>query len=70
MLTLDEVAELLAISITQAYSLVKTPGQLVGFQLGGRGIWRVRPSELEAFVGRLHEQTAAEISSKLVNPTA
>jgi excisionase family DNA binding protein len=55
-LTLDEVAVYLAVSVPQAYALVRS-GQLPAIKIGGRGIWRVDKAQLEAYVDRLHEET-------------
>lgn len=50
-MTLDEVREVLAISSTQAYSLVRS-GKLRAIRVGGRGQWRIENSELEAYIQR------------------
>lgn len=57
-LALADVQEILNISAQQAYSLVKS-GELPAIQIGGRGIWRVEASELEAYIGRMYAQTRA-----------
>lgn len=59
-LTLADVAETLNISSAQAYALVRS-GELRAIKVGGRGQWRVENSELEAFIARAYEQTAALI---------
>lgn len=48
---LDEVREVLAISSSQAYALVRS-GQLRAIRVGGRGQWRIEISELEAYIER------------------
>ena len=48
-MTLDDVREVLSISSTQAYSLVRS-GELRAIRVGGRGQWRVEHSELEAYI--------------------
>jgi excisionase family DNA binding protein len=55
-LTLADVMEVLNISAPQAYALVRS-GELPGIQIGGRGIWRVEASELEAYIQRMYAQT-------------
>jgi excisionase family DNA binding protein len=55
--TLDEVAETLNVSWSQAYALV-TSRDLPGIQIGGRHQWRVDPARLEAWLDAKHEQTA------------
>ncbi|MBC7291584.1 MAG: helix-turn-helix domain-containing protein [Actinotalea sp.] len=61
-LTLADVQEVLNISAAQAYALVRS-GELPALQVGGRGVWRVEATELEAYIQRMYEQTRARISS-------
>jgi excisionase family DNA binding protein len=55
-LTLPDVAELLNVSASQAYALVRS-GQLRGIKIGGRGQWRVEEAELERFIADRYEET-------------
>jgi excisionase family DNA binding protein len=48
-LTLDDVAEILNVSWSQAYALVRRK-ELTGLQIGGRGQWRIEVDELERFI--------------------
>ncbi len=48
-LTLDDVAETLNVSWSQAYALVRRK-ELIAIQIGGRGQWRVERDELERFI--------------------
>lgn len=50
-MTLEDVREVLSISSTQAYALVRS-GELRAIRVGGRGQWRVENSELEAYIQR------------------
>jgi len=59
-LTLADVTEVLSISTPQAYALVRS-GELPAIQVGGRGIWRIEATELEAYIQRLYAQTRARI---------
>lgn len=59
-LSLADVTEILNISAPQAYALVRS-GDLPAIQLGGRGIWRVEASELEAYIQRMYAQTRARL---------
>lgn len=59
-LTLADVTEVLNISSTQAYALVRS-GELPAIQVGGRGQWRVEASELEAYIQRRYAETRAKI---------
>lgn len=61
-LTLADVQEVLNISAAQAYSLVRS-GELPALQVGGRGVWRVEATELEAYIQRMYEQTRARITT-------
>ena len=55
-LTLTDVAEILNTSSAQVYALVRRK-ELKALKIGGRGQWRVEASELEAFIGRMYDQT-------------
>lgn len=59
-LTLTDVAETLNVSLSQVKALVRS-GELEGVKLGGRGVWRVESSELEAFIQRMYAQTRESI---------
>lgn len=55
-LTLSDVAEILNISASQTYALVRS-GSLPAIKIGGRGQWRVERTELESYVDRMYDQT-------------
>lgn len=55
-LTLADVADVLNISASQAYALVRS-GELEGIKIGGRGQWRVEREKLEAYIARMYDQT-------------
>ncbi|AXH95819.1 helix-turn-helix domain-containing protein [Ornithinimicrobium avium] len=59
-LTLTDVAETLNVSLSQVKALVRS-GDLLGVKLGGRGVWRVESSELEAYIQRMYAQTRESI---------
>lgn len=61
-LQLSDVAEILNISSSQTYALVRS-GQLPAIKIGGRGQWRVERSELEAYITRAYEQTREFVSA-------
>ena len=48
-MTLKEIEELLSISNSQAYSLVRS-GALRAIRIGGRGQWRVEVDELDKYI--------------------
>ena len=56
-LTLADVAEVLNISASQTYALVRH-GELRAIKIGGRGQWRVESTELDRFITASYEQTA------------
>ena len=56
-LQLADVAEILNISGSQAYALVRR-GDLRAVKIGGRGQWRVEATELEAYIERLYAESA------------
>ena len=55
-LTLADVAEVLNISVSQAYALVRN-NQLRAIKIGGRGQWRVERDKLEDYITRMYEET-------------
>lgn len=55
-LQLPDVCDVLNISSSQAYALVRS-GDLPAIRIGGRGQWRVEASELEAFIQRKYSET-------------
>ena len=55
-LTLSDVAEVLNISDSQTYALVRS-GELPAIKIGGRGQWRVEREQLEAYISRMYDQT-------------
>ena len=57
-LTLSDVAEILATSVSQVRALVKSR-ELRAIQIGGRGQWRVETVELENFIARMYAQADA-----------
>ena len=55
-LTLADVAEVLNISASQTYALVRS-GELPAIKIGGRGQWRVERDQLERYIARMYDQT-------------
>lgn len=60
--TLNDVREVLSISSTQAYALVRS-GELRAIRVGGRGQWRVENSELDAYIQRSYFQPSGTYRS-------
>lgn len=59
---LKDVAEVLAISTTQAYALLRT-GELAAIKVGGRGQWRIEVSVLEDFIQRMYAETKTFVAA-------
>lgn len=55
-LTLADVSEVLNVSASQAYALVRG-GDLRAIKVGGRGQWRIEKSELDRFIAQRYEET-------------
>jgi excisionase family DNA binding protein len=55
-LTLADTAEVLNISASQAYALVRS-GELPAIKVGGRGQWRVERSVLESYIEAKYEES-------------
>ena len=55
-LQLSDVAEVLNISASQSYALVRN-GELKAIKIGGRGQWRVEASALEDYIARCYRET-------------
>lgn len=66
-LLLADVCEILNISSTQAYALVRS-GDLPAIKIGGRGQWRVESTELEAYVQRKYTETRDFVRSHPYSP--
>ena len=54
---LADVAEVLDISTSQVYALVRS-NELRAIKIGGRGQWRVERDELENYIKRMYDQTS------------
>jgi excisionase family DNA binding protein len=61
-LQLSDVADVLNISVAQAYALVRR-GELEAIKIGGRGQWRVETAKLEAYIQRSYAETEEFISA-------
>lgn len=55
-LTLADTADVLNISASQAYALVRS-GELPAIKVGGHGHWRVERSMLEAYIEAKYEES-------------
>ncbi len=61
-LQLTDVAEILNISASQTYALVRS-GELPAIKIGGRGQWRVERVALEDYISRCYSETKAFVST-------
>ncbi|UQX89691.1 helix-turn-helix domain-containing protein [Jatrophihabitans telluris] len=69
-LTLTDVAEVLNISDSQTYALVRS-GELPAIKIGGRGQWRVERDQLESYIARMYDQTRRFVAEHpLLDPAA
>lgn len=59
---LSDVSEILDISSTQAYALVRS-GELAAIKVGGRGQWRVEATELEKYIQRMYSETKTFVAA-------
>ncbi len=55
-LTLADVCDVLNVSSSQAYALVRS-GDLRAIKVGGRGQWRVEATVLEEYIQRKYAET-------------
>ena len=55
-LTLADTAEVLNISASQAYALVRS-GELPAIKIGGNGHWRIERSVLESYIEAKYEES-------------
>lgn len=61
-LQLADVAEILNISASQTYALVRS-GELPAIKIGGRGQWRVERTQLEEYIQRAYAETRAFVDA-------
>lgn len=61
-LQLSDVAEILNISASQTYALVRS-GELPAIKIGGRGQWRVERTQLEDYIQRAYAETRAFVTA-------
>ena len=59
-LTLADVADILAISASQARAMVRS-GELPAIQVGGRGQRRVEKARFEQWIEKRHQETAEAV---------
>lgn len=62
-LTLDDLADELTVSRSQAYALVRD-GTVPAMQVGGRRQWRVERTRLEQWIQDSHADTAGSVTEQ------
>lgn len=55
-LTITDIAEVLNVSVSQAYTLVRS-GELPAIRIGGRGQWRIERDVLESYIDAKYEES-------------
>lgn len=61
-LTLAQVADELNVKQSLVQGLIRT-GELRGFQIGGRGLWRIGRQDIEDYINQAYRRTAARIAA-------
>jgi excisionase family DNA binding protein len=61
-LTLAQVAEELNVKRSLVQGLIRT-GELRGFQVGGRGLWRIGRQDVEDYIEQAYQRTAERIAA-------
>lgn len=61
-LTVEQVAEELNVSVPLVRAMLKS-GELRGFQVGGRGLWRIGVSDVEDYISQAYRRTAEKIAA-------
>ena len=61
-LTLAQVAEELNVKQSLVQGLIRT-GELRGFQVGGRGLWRIGRQDVEDYIDQAYQRTTERIAA-------
>ena len=69
LLTLDEVADELAVSRSQVYALVRRQ-DLPALKIGGKGAWRVERTALDLWLQKVRDDTARWLRDNPLRPPA
>lgn len=57
-MTIEQAADELNVGVHQIRAMLGR-GELRGFQIGGRGLWRICTSDLEDFIANAYDRTAS-----------
>jgi excisionase family DNA binding protein len=67
-MTMQDVADELAVSVSQVYHMVRS-GELPAIKIGGRGQWRIERAQLEDYIAQKYVETARWVrGNPLVEP--
>lgn len=61
-LTIEQVADELNVGTPLVRSLLQS-GELRGFQIGGRSLWRIGADDLESYISNAYRRTSERVSS-------
>ena len=61
-LQLSDVAEELAVTVSQVYHMVRS-GELPAIKIGGRGQWRIERTRLEEYIAEKYDETATWVKA-------
>ena len=61
-LTLAQVADELNVKQSLVQGLIRT-GELRGFQVGGRGLWRIGRQDVEDYIIQAYQRTSGRIAA-------
>ena len=64
-LTATDVAETLKVDVRVVWGLLKS-GELRGFQVGGRKMWRIEASALDDYIQRQYDRAAQTLARDAV----
>lgn len=67
-LTATDVAEMLKVDVRVVWGLLKS-GELRGFQVGGRKMWRIEASALDDYIQRQYDRAARDLDQSLNTPS-
>ena len=67
-LTATDVAEMLKVDVRVVWGLLKS-GELRGFQVGGRKMWRIEASALDDYIQRQYDRAARDLDQSLNAPS-
>jgi len=68
-LTMQDVADELATSVSQIYHMVRS-GELPAIKIGGRGQWRIERAKLEDYIAARYAETAEFVRTNPLGESA